>query len=1109
MENVTPSRLKQRLYYCFILISAFATVMLTTSFDKVPEATSSDWMFTDSDGDGVPDNTDIDDDNDGIIDLVEDQNPDGDNNPATNPTDTDGDSVPDYLDIDSDNDGILDNVEAQLTAGFQPPCGIDTDGNGLDDHYEAHPGACGGLVPVDTDTDGVPDYVDIDSDNDGILDNVESQTDTDFQPPCGIDTDGNGLDDHYENHPGSGEGITPLNTDMDAQPDFRDIDSDNDGILDNVEAQDPAHFQPPCGLDTDGNGLDDHYEDHPGSGEGLTPGNSDNCILDDYRDIDADNDGIPDNVEGQTTAGYVPPTGLDDDEDGLDNAYEGAGDEGITPVNTDGTDNPDYLDDDSDNDLVPDNNEGNDFDFDGVPNQSYTGTDTDGDGLDDGFEGSDLNDGFDVNDEIDDPANDLPDTDGTDDVNYRDIDDDGDTIDTPDEDADTNGDPTNDDTDTDGTPDYLDPDQGNDTDGDGVTDDDETTDGTDHEDLCDFVLEHQTVTTSDEWDALDCDGDGVTNEDEVADGTDPLDECDFLLASQSVDTSDDWNDLDCDGDGVTNEDEVEDGTDPLDPCDLLEASITLDPSESWNSLDCDNDGNPNGTDPHPLEATANDDSGTTQPLTELIIDILANDDYLPNNNPNNLGITNITRIGGSAAGEVVFDADTGEVSYLPPIEEASSIVTIVYEVCNTVPEPDVCASATISISVTKGSIDAVDDEFFVSIADATTGGTMPDINVLDNDTLGGDPVLAFEIILTSTTTGPLTINEDGTIDVAPGTPPDTYTIEYTICEIADPTNCDTAATTVNVVNVPPPPPPPPGSIDAVDDEFSVSIEDAISGGTIPDINVLDNDTLDGLAVEVSEIIVTSTTTGPLTINEDGTIDVSPGTAQDTYTIEYTICEIADPSNCDTATTTVEVLETPLAAIDAVDDDFSAEVVDGIRGGIVSDSNVLDNDTLNGAPVNPEDVVLTSFPSGPLSINDDGTVSVAPLTEDGTYTIEYMICEVASPGNCDTATVTIEVSGMVEVNQMVTPNGDGKNDFLFIRGIRNLPNNSLKIYNRWGVAVYEGNNYNNQNNVFDGRSKTRSTVSAGDYLPAGIYFYIFEYQKDQERKTNNGYLYISK
>ena len=92
--------------------------------------------------------------------------------------------------------------------------------------------------------------------------------------------------------------------------------------------------------------------------------------------------------------------------------------------------------------------------------------------------------------------------------------------------------------------------------------------------------------------------------------------------------------------------------------------------------------------------------------------------------------------------------------------------------------------------------------------------------------------------------------------------------------------------------------------------------------------------------------------------------------------------------------------------------------------------------------------------------------------------------------------------------MVTPNGDGKNDFLFIKGAQTVPNNTLKIFNRWGVAVYEGIGYNNQNNVFDGRSKGRSTVSAGDTLPSGVYFYIFEYQKNQENIIDSGYIYVS-
>ena len=391
MENFTFIKIPKALltFYLFALCLVFISQNSYSNIDPIPDSAIL-YSGTDTDGDGVPDSTDVDDDNDGIIDVVEDGNADGDNNHTTNPTDTDGDGVPNYLDIDSDDDGILDNVEAQTTAGYIAPCGVDSDGNGLDDHYEETPGSCGGLTPIDTDGDGVPDYLDIDSDDDGILDNVEAQTTADFIPVCTNDSDGNGLDDHYENHPGSGEGLTPVDTDGDTHPDFRDIDSDNDGILDNVEAQTTADFIPVCTNDSDGNGLDDHYENYPGSGEGLTPVDTDNDSHPDFRDIDSDDDGIPDNVEAQSTDGYIPPSGLDSDNDGLDNAYEGSGDEGLTPQNTDGTDEPDYRDLDTDNDLVPDNNEGNDFNFDGDPDQIFSNTDTDGDGLDNAYEGSDI-----------------------------------------------------------------------------------------------------------------------------------------------------------------------------------------------------------------------------------------------------------------------------------------------------------------------------------------------------------------------------------------------------------------------------------------------------------------------------------------------------------------------------------------------------------------------------------------------------------------------------------------------------------------------------------------------------------------------------------------------
>ena len=192
----------------------------------------------------------------------------------------------------------------------------------------------------------------------------------------------------------------------------------------------------------------------------------------------------------------------------------------------------------------------------------------------------------------------------------------------------------------------------------------------------------------------------------------------------------------------------------------------------------------------------------------------------------------------------------------------------------------------------------------------------------------------------------------------------------------------------------------------------------------------------------------------------------------------------------------------------MDDAYEATTSGGTLEG-----NVLGNDTLNGASVTLSEVVITSTPTGPLTVNSDGTVTVAADTAPGTYTIAYTICEIAVPNNCDTATVIVVIENQpfkIEVNQMVTPNSDGKNDFLFIRNVDFAFNNTLKIFNRWGVAVYEGIGYNNQNNVFDGRSKGRSTVTQEEYLPSGVYFYIFEYQDINSKNiTDSGYIYVSK
>ncbi len=212
-------------------------------------------------------------------------------------------------------------------------------------------------------------------------------------------------------------------------------------------------------LDTDDDGILDSFEDlnlDADNDPSTHPTDTDNDGVPDYLDIDSDDDGIPDNVEAQTTIDYIPPSGLDQNGNGVDDAYENNGGLGIIPEDTDGDDLPDYVDDDSDNDNVPDRIEAHDYNRDGIPDVTLIGSDKDRDGLDDGYEGEAAID-LDVNDEINDPYNDLPNTDGDGESDYRDTDDDDDGIQSKDEDTNIDGNYANDDIDGNGIPEYLEP----------------------------------------------------------------------------------------------------------------------------------------------------------------------------------------------------------------------------------------------------------------------------------------------------------------------------------------------------------------------------------------------------------------------------------------------------------------------------------------------------------------------------------------------------------------------------------------------------------------------------------------------------------------------------
>ncbi|UYC16152.1 Ig-like domain-containing protein [Xanthomonas campestris pv. phormiicola] len=341
--------------------------------------------------------------------------------------------------------------------------------------------------------------------------------------------------------------------------------------------------------------------------------------------------------------------------------------------------------------------------------------------------------------------------------------------------------------------------------------------------------------------------------------------------------------------------------------------------------------------------------------------------------PNNSGPLTI-----NPDGSVDVAANTAPGSY-----------TASYQLCE-VANPGNCDGATVTITVGNGSLQANDDS--AGPVDGVAGGTAV-TNVLTNDTLNGTPVTPSQVILTPNNSGPLTINPDGSVDVAANTAPGSYTASYQLCEVANPGNCDGATVTITVGT---------GGLQANDD--SAGPVDGTAGG-IAVINVLANDTLNGVAVNPAQVTLTPSNNGPLTINPDGSVDVAANTAAGSYSASYQLCEIANPGNCDSATVTITIT-VGNGSLQANDD--SAGPVDGVAGGTAV-TNVLTNDTLNGTPVTPSQVTLIPNNNGPLTINPDGTVNVAANTAPGSYSASYQLCEIANPGNCDSATVTITIT----------------------------------------------------------------------------------------------------
>ena len=441
-----------------------------------------------------------------------------------------------------------------------------------------------------------------------------------------------------------------------------------------------------------------------------------------------------------------------------------------------------------------------------------------------------------------------------------------------------------------------------------------------------------------------------------------------------------------------------------------------------------------------------------------------------------------------------IDKNTGFV--VIPSGTTTGTHVLTYSLCGIAPLTGCSSVTTVTVNVvstTAAPINIVATPDGTVTISTATGGTTS--SVLDNDTLEGLPVTTGTVSFTWTTATPtgFTLNNDGTITVASNTAVGFYTVSYTICATRGIDRaCATSFIEVRVVS--------PTATDTIE----VSGETFTYTGTQLVGNVLTNEKLNGVInPSVNSVTISATTlsgTAPFIKLSTGEVMVPPHTPAGTYVIDYRVSVKGNANVYGTASVVVIVPATPTSTVAPIAADDRVETSRNTPVTI----DVLANDTPNGATP----TVVTAPLNGTAVVNTDGTIEYTPRT--GFKGVDTLVYELCNAGGCATATVSIEVTHKLIAYNGVSLNGSDKNNHFHIAGIEAYPDNTVRIYNRWGVKVFEVQSYDNVRNVFKGISEGRVTVEAADKLPQGTYYYVIEYvDENNQKQTMVGWLYLKK
>ena len=428
-----------------------------------------------------------------------------------------------------------------------------------------------------------------------------------------------------------------------------------------------------------------------------------------------------------------------------------------------------------------------------------------------------------------------------------------------------------------------------------------------------------------------------------------------------------------------------------------------------------------------------------------------------------------------------------------PAGTPTGIHTVTYTVCEVL-NPDHCVTSIATIAV--GNVPVVTPNAFTYTGTATV--TTP--SILDDDTVGTQSATTgtggnVVINITSTPTGTVVPSLDannGRVTIPAGTPPGIYTITYDVCTTATPTACTPGAVVITIPNVP---------VITPDDMVYTDTTTTTAGNILTNDRVGTQSATAGNGGNVSITVTIPATpkapgaTVPTLNPNTGVVTVPAGTPSGTYTITYKICTTATPTSCDTGVVTITVSGTVTDAPDTNDVTAYTRINTPVTVGVTSSTTVT--------------VSIPSQPANGTAVsNGDGTITYTPNNGfKGTDSFEYSLCNAAG---CRTATINVRVTSELIIYNGVSIGGSDKNNHFHIEGIENYPNNTVRIYNRWGVKVFEMSGYNNTTKAFRGVSDARATLEASDNLPQGTYYYIIEYVDEHNKtQTETGWLYLKK